>query len=267
MSDDYAGADYSEAESELGRFEDEMEVSGYDAVTTTQAGMRMDDFLKESGMTIDTVGEARKAQEHSKKENEKAADAREAIREVFSRAHQHPNDHEYEFGDIKITHGELKKAMEEYNKGLKDKLKKAKTPEEAHQIHMHLIRMEEIKQRMEEGKLSDEDRQYLLDTLETDDDFRYIVESAATGSSIYRTQEIKDEISARRLASLDNPDLTVANDFNPQASTDTFDLEDFGNQNILVAQSNYEKPSNADAPTHAPPTRPANMDLNDFNFG
>lgn len=185
MSDDYAGADYSEAESELGRFEDEMEVSGYDAVTTTQAGMRMDDFLKESGMTIDTVGEARKAQEHSKKENEKAADAREAIREVFSRAHEHVDNHKYNLNldgkDYEISHGELKDFMKKQSEQFAKRAKTEKDSKKRAQMEQDSQILMRLYQHMStQGPLNEDQLKEFSDVLDRNPEMKVEFENRAT---------------------------------------------------------------------------------------
>ena len=171
MSDDYAGADYNEAESDLGLYESDMEVSGYDAVTTTQDGMRIDEYLKDTGMTIDTVGEAQKAQEHNKKENEKAADAREAIREVFSRAHQHVDDHKYNFKidglDIEISHGDLKDFMKKQAEQMNKKMKTEKDAKKRAQMEQDFMTYQRLIHHMEtEGPLNEDQLKEFNDVLD-----------------------------------------------------------------------------------------------------
>ncbi|MAH05390.1 MAG: hypothetical protein CL561_07515 [Alphaproteobacteria bacterium] len=193
MSDDYAGADYNEAESDLGLYESDMEVSGYDAVTTTQDGMRVDEYLKDSGMTIDTVGDAQKAQEHNKKENEKAADARAAIREVFSRAHQHVDDHKYNFKidglDVEISHGDLKDFMKKQAEQMNKKMKTEKDAKKRAQMEQDFMTYQRLIHHMEtEGPLNEDQLKEFSDVLD-----RYPEEKAALLHSNENVIALKDE--------------------------------------------------------------------------
>ncbi len=195
MSDDYAGADYNEAESDLGLYESEMEVSGYDAVTTTQDGMRVDEYLKNSGMTIDTVGDAQKAQEHNKKENEKAADAREAIREVFSRAHQHVDNHKYNFKidglDVEISHGDLKDFMKKQAEQMNKKMKTEKDAKKRAQMEQDFMTYQRLIHHMEtEGPLNEDQLKEFNDVLD-----RYPEEKAIFVNNHQPASEIQKNIN------------------------------------------------------------------------
>ena len=229
MSDDYAGADYNEAESDLGLYESDMEVSGYDAVTTTQDGMRIDEYLKDTGMTIDTVGEAQKAQEHNKKENEKAADAREAIREVFSRAHQHVDDHKYNFKidglDVEISHGDLKDFMKKQAEQMNKKMKTEKDAKKRAQMEQDFMTYQRLIHHMEtEGPLNEDQLKEFNDVLDRDPEAK---------AEFVGSNKVEKEIQAKQeqaLINIKEQNISIIPD--PKDDAGVVMLQDAFTQNV-----------------------------------
>jgi hypothetical protein len=152
------------AESDLGAFEEALEISGYDAVTTTQRGMQQDEFLKESGMAIDTVGEAKKIEE---KREKRERNSESGIAAAFEAAHQHVDNHEYEFRHGQISHGELKKFMGNEQDNIAQKLKSEKDPKKKAQLQKDMMMMQQMTLHMEQnGKLTEEQQKQLDDYLD-----------------------------------------------------------------------------------------------------
>mgnify|MGYP001356241171 CR=1 FL=1 len=157
----------SGAESELGAFEEALEVSGYDAVTTTQDGMRQDEFLKESGMAIDTVGDAKKVEE---KREKREKNSESGIAAAFEAARHHVDNHKYEIKfdgkDYEISHGDLKKAVSKEHERLQQKSKTEKDPKKKAQLQQDMQFMHRIMQQMQEGPLSAQQQQELSEYIE-----------------------------------------------------------------------------------------------------
>jgi hypothetical protein len=148
------------AESELGNYEAVQEVSGYDAVTTTQQGLQQDEFLKDSGLSIDTVGDAKKAEAKKDKKGKHSE-----LADAFENARQHIDDHKYQMNiggkDIEISHGDLKKAVTKEHQRLAKKMKGEKDVAKQAQIAQQMQMMQSIMAEMAEGKLSDESKRAL----------------------------------------------------------------------------------------------------------
>ena len=171
------GENVADYESDLGEFGAEMEASGFDAVETTETGRLKDSQLQVSAenggaqYVIDTVADAKQAEAHNKKENEKAADAREAIREVFARAHQHVDDHKYNFKldgkDYEISHGDLKDFMKTQSEQFAKRAKTEKDSKKRAQMEQDSQMLLRLYQHMDTvGPLSDEQIQEFNDVLD-----------------------------------------------------------------------------------------------------
>tara|TARA_R110002126_G_scaffold3263_2_gene18674 strand:- start:117863 stop:118666 length:804 start_codon:yes stop_codon:yes gene_type:complete len=256
------------AESDLGAFEEALEISGYDAVTTTQRGMQQDEFLKESGMAIDTVGEAKKIEE---KREKREKNSESGIAAAFEAARHHVDNHKYEMKfdgkDYEISHGDLKAMVKNETKDLKDRLKKATTEKERAQISRDIMRFQEIQQRMDEGQtLSEDDLEFIVnDYAERNEAFKQELQSHAKVEEFTYSQDVGNEISRLEAYAEQNPDLslTVGNSFNAQSGASTFSADDFS---ILVHQSNDpSKELEEDFAAHKV-NQSADLNMNDFGI-
>lgn len=171
------GENVADFESDLGTFAAEQEASGFDAVETTEAGRLLDSQLQntaENGgaqYVIDTVAEARQAETHTKKENEKAANAREAIREIFARAHEHVDNHKYNLNldgkDYEISHGELKDFMKKQSEQFAKRAKTEKDSKKRAQIEQDSQTLMRLYQHMStQGPLNEDQLKEFSDVLD-----------------------------------------------------------------------------------------------------
>jgi hypothetical protein len=163
---DYEG--FEGAESELGNYEAVLEVSGYDAVTTTQAGLQQDEFLKDSGLTIDTVGDANKAvaKKEKKEKTQDFADAFESVR-------HHIDNHKYQMNiggnDVEISHGDLKTFMQKQQEAVNKKMKGEKDPKKLAKMQQDQMMLGRMLQHMEEnGELTPEQQKEFAEYIEND---------------------------------------------------------------------------------------------------
>ena len=238
------------AESELGNLEAYNEEHGWDAMTQTQAGMRQDEFLKDSGMTIDTVGDAKKVEE---KREKKERNSESGIAAAFEGARHHIDKHEYEFkldgADYKITHGELKKFMQDKAKDLKKKLKNTTDAQERAQLARDIQKIEEINETLKTGHMTAEQQEWLQNDwfVRHPEDKEEFINRASKTENALQNEDHQELIRQQREAFEDNENHTVGNEFNPQSRPEPIQTtvsNDIGNDfgDIMVAQSNHETP-------------------------
>lgn len=245
-------------ESDLGTFNAEQEASGYDALTTSQEGIKQDEFMKDSGMAIDQLGDAQKAKKASE---EKSRDGAEQLREHFEERRHHIDNHEYKFNlggqDYKITHGELKNFMKNEIKELKKKLDKTTNEQDRMMLMLQMHTLQEIQDDLEAGKkLTEEQKDYLNnDYFVNNPDARdRFIKQAETHNSELVSAEVNndllearreffdanDEISRRSTGIVVNGEITSTGEFNAQSdpAADMFD-DDMSLEPMLL-QTNDE---------------------------
>jgi hypothetical protein len=167
---DYEG--FEGAESELGNYEAVLEVSGYDAVTTTQQGLQQDEFLKDSGLTIDTVGDANKAVA-KKEKKEKTQDFADA----FENVRHHIDNHKYQMNiggkDVEISHGDLKTFMQKQQEAVNKKMKGEKDPKKLAKMQQDQMMLGRMLQHMEKnGALTEAQQKEFTEHLENNPDVK-----------------------------------------------------------------------------------------------
>tara|TARA_R110002124_G_scaffold287365_1_gene474086 strand:+ start:19778 stop:20545 length:768 start_codon:yes stop_codon:yes gene_type:complete len=242
---------------DLGKYEAEHEVSGYDAVTTTQQGLRQDEFMKDSGLSIDMIGDAKIAQEKEEKEKKQAND----LTEAFYRAVR--DEQMMKIGDLEISRGDLNSALSNYNKQLKEKAENAKTPEERARYNLELAQSLEMAERFKKGTETEEDMKFVEDAYETNKDFKDQIDAIKKNANEDSSQEVKNDLAAYRAAKLNEPREELSDNFNPLSFDDSFSLEELTGQQVLISQTNKEA-ANTEAET--PEIAPNHMNMNDFSF-
>ena len=270
-------SDYEEfegAESELGKYESVLEVSGYDAVTTKQAGLRQDEYMKDSGLSIDTFGEAEKAQQNEEKEKKRTAD----IRDDFFRAQADLNKQEYAFKmdgeNFNISHGDLKDILQDTMVDLKDKMINGKTPEERAQAALDYQRILDIKDKMDKGgHPTEDDMKFMIDDFaKRDDDFKDRIKN---DSKPLREKvldaDVEDRIVSRRAAQNEGVGAELVDSFNTQSEfiLAANDIESELSE-VMISQSNHNTPAGVDGEqiSNAPENFiPNAIKANDFDFG
>jgi hypothetical protein len=151
MSDDYAVVDG--AESDLDTFGAEEERSGFDSLATTREGIMVDEFRKDAGLTIDTVGDAKKAAE-SKEKREKNSES--GIAAAFEGARHHVDNHKYDMKldgkDYQISHGEMKNFLKDQTSKMQDRIKGEKNVKKRQQMQQDLHTMQRLQEIMENNE-------------------------------------------------------------------------------------------------------------------
>jgi hypothetical protein len=236
---------------------------------TCTRGLQQDVHMKDSGLTIDTFGEAEKAQVQEEKEKKRTAD----IRDDFFRAQADLNKQEYAFKmdgeDFNISHGDLKDIVQDTMTDLKDKMTNGKSPEERAQAALDYKRFEEIKARMDKGDdPTEDDMKFLVDDFaKRDDDFkdRVLKESeVAPADSV-------DEVVALRVVNEEAATLEIVDKFNEQSEF-IIAANDIENElsGVMISQSNHIVPIGGDVEqvSSTPESfTPNDFKANDFDFG
>lgn len=229
------GENVADYESDLGEFGAEMEASGFDAVETTETGRLKDSQLQVSAenggaqYVIDTVADAKQAEAHNKKENEKAADAREAIREVFARAHQHVDDHKYNFKldglDVEISHGDLKDFMKKQAEQMNKKMKTEKDAKKRAQMEQDFMTYQRLIHHMEtEGPLNEDQLKEFNDVLDRDPEAK---------AEFVGSNKVEKEIQAKQeqaLINIKEQNISIIPD--PKDDAGVVMLQDAFTQNV-----------------------------------
>jgi len=213
----------SGAESELGSFEEALEISGYDAVTTTQEGMRQDEFLKESGMAIDTVGDAKKVEE---KREKREKNSESGIAAAFEAARHHVDNHKYEMKfdgkDYEISHGDLKKFMRKEQEHLAKQAKAEKDPKKKAQMQKDAIMMQQLLNHMNQsGELTEDQQKQFEDYIERNPDARTRLTRQLEVNSVNADDTIINRLNAAIAKEEIKPD--IRNDDNSVCLSPTFD--------------------------------------------
>lgn len=224
----------SGAESELGSFEEALEISGYDAVTTTQEGMRQDEFLKESGMAIDTVGDAKKVEE---KREKREKNSESGIAAAFEAARHHVDNHKYEFRHGQISHGELKKFMGNEQDHIAQKLKSEKDPKKKAQLQNDMVMMQQMALHMQQnGKLTEEQQKQWDDYLDRNPDAAARFDKVSDKVVEHQAETKINNSLLESTSSKEGSEFCMQSDFSCVAND--FDTEFVANS--IVQQSNHQ---------------------------
>ena len=186
-----------DAESDLEVYGAEQEVSGFDSFTTTQEGLMIDEFRKNAEMTIDTIGEAQKAKEHREKEEKTADQAKDVFMHQEAARRAAKGDEKLKIGKYELSRDEWKEVWGGHTKRLKEKLKNAKSPEDAAAIMARLQMAEEIQQALKDGKeLTEEQKRFVAEEAERDPDLKFELEQFTAGmNKVTFNEEVTDRIA------------------------------------------------------------------------